>query len=132
MTVRIKFDLKFSISEDSSGRRELGQADPWYGVTDAIDDGGTFRMLVPAGTSNMAVSIQSLTQLNWLAIKSDQTITFRKNSTSGEPTTLQALGTGAPDAFMIMTTAGITSLYLSNAGSIDAEVVVSMAGVDPA
>lgn len=127
---RIKFTFDFSISEDQTAGRELGQSPPWQGVTDAIADGGTFRRKILAHATDVLVGINGLSGLNWLAIKSDQTITFKKNSTMGEPTTLEALGVGAMDAILIMTTAGITSLYVSNPGATDAEVTFSMAGSD--
>jgi hypothetical protein len=131
---RIKFDFKWDISEDANGGRQLGSSDPrtgWFGVTDAVDNGGTYSCVILAGATNVPMALNNLANVNLLLIKSDQTIVFTKNSTSGEPTTLQALGAGATDALMAMTTTGITSLYISNNGSINANVVISVAGTDP-
>lgn len=128
MSIRIKFNIDYSISESTSGAKELGLSSPWTGFNDILDDGGTFRRRLTAGATNVAIDLMGLTAVRFLTIKSNKTITWKKNSSSGEPTTLRALGTNATDAILFMTTDGITSLYLSNPGTDDAEVTISLSG----
>lgn len=130
MSLRTKFNLDFSVSEDSTGGQELGKSDPWFGTNDQMDNGGTFRRKVAAGQSNVQIDVMGLLNVRFLTIKSDQTITVKKNSTSGEPWSIRSLGVGATDAIWITTTDGITSLYLSNPGSVDAEVTLTIAGTN--
>src|SRR3954470_13253054 len=119
MSVRIKFNLDFSVSQDSTGGQELGKSDPWFGINDQMDDGGTFRRKIAAGATNVLVDINGLANCRFLTIKTDQVITFKKNATSGEPWSITPLGFGATDGIVIMTTDGITVLYISNPGSTD-------------
>jgi hypothetical protein len=128
---RIKFNLQWSVSEDSTGGRELGQSSPglWYGVNDQQDDGGTFSQQINASASNVLVPIFGLETATFLAIISDQTITISLNSTSNAPITLQPLGVGAPYAFWIGTLTDVTALYVSNPGSVNATVTFTIVGI---
>lgn len=132
MGVRTRFTIDFSISENSTGGKELGQTPPWSGVSDVNDDGGSFKRKLSAGASNILIDIAGLTgfsAVRLLAMKADQTITYKKNSSAGEAWTLRPIGVGALDGVVFMTTDGITSLYLSNPGAIDTEVTISFGGV---
>jgi|HubBroStandDraft_6_1064221.scaffolds.fasta_scaffold319148_2 hypothetical protein len=128
MSVRIKFELNYSVSENQAGSKELGQSSPWVGINDQMDDGGTTRWRIGAGAMDTPVGINSLTTCRFLAIKTTQTISFKLNSTGNTPTTIRALGYGAMDGHFIMTTDTVTALYFSNAGSVDAEVTITIAG----
>ena len=96
-----------------------------------MDEGGTWRQKIVAGATDVAVDLNGLANGRVLAIKSNQQITFKKNNAGGEPWTIRPLGTGALDGVFYATTDGITSLYFSNAGSLDAEVTISLAGMTP-
>ncbi len=128
MSIRIKFDLDLSLSENTSGAEELGKSPPWSGVNDTMDDGGTFRRRFAGGVTDQLVDINGLTTCKFLAIKSSQPITFKKNSSGGESTSITPLGFGATDGILIMTTDSITSLYVSNPGSLAAEVTFYICG----
>jgi hypothetical protein len=65
-----------------------------------------------------------------IAIKSNQEISVKKNGAGGEAWTIRPLGTGATDGIFVITTDGVTSLYLTNAGGLDADVTFSIAGVE--
>lgn len=126
--IRIKFNIEYSISEGTAGAKELGLAPPWNGTNDQMDDGGTFRRKIFAGASDVLIDLNGLATGRLLAIKTDNTITIKKNSSAGEPWTIKPLGIGATYGVWFLTTDGITSLYVSNAGSDDAEVVFTLAG----
>ena len=128
MSVRIKFDIDFSLSETSAGSKELGLAPPWSGISDALDDGGTFRRRIAANATDVVIDLNGLTTGRFLAIKTNKTISIKKNSAGGEPWTIRAIGTGATDGVWFCTTDGVTSLYVTNAGAEIAEVTFSFAG----
>ena len=129
MAVRVTFEVLVQISENSSELKELGKSPPWRGTNDLQDEGGTWRQRLLAGATDVAVDLNGLANGRLLAIKSTQTITFKKNSAGGEEWTIRPLGTGATSGVFFATTDGITSLYFSNAGSLDAEVTISLAGL---
>ena len=129
MAVRVTFEVLVQISENTSELKELGKSPPWKGTNDLQDEGGTWRQKILAGAVNVAVDLNGLTPGRFLAIKTTQAITFKKNSTGGEPWTIRPMGTGALDGVFFATTDGITSLYFSNAGSLDAEVTIALAGL---
>lgn len=128
MSIRTKFEIDYSLSENSSAAKELGQTPPWAGATDALDDGGTWRRRIAAGATDVLIDLNGLTTCRLLTLKSTQTITWKINNTGTTAITLRALGTGATEGVLFMTTDSVTALYLSNAGSVDAEVTITIAG----
>jgi hypothetical protein len=129
MAVRVAFEVLVHISENTQELKELGKTAPWKGTSDLLDDGGTWRQRILAGAVNVAVDLNGLANGRLLAIKSNQTITFKKNVIGGEPWTIRPIGTGALDGVFLATTDGITSLFFSNPGSLDAEVTISLGGM---
>jgi len=129
MAIRVKFELSLQMSEGNQGLKELGKTAPWSGTNDQQDNGGTWRQRVVAGETDLLVDLNGLVTGNLIAIKSDQEISIKKNSNLGEPWTISPLGTGATDGVFMVTTNGVTSLYVTNAGGLDAEVTFSIAGV---
>jgi hypothetical protein len=130
MAIRVKFDIDLQLSESSQGQKELGKSPPWSGINDQQDNGGTWRQRIDAGDTDILVDLNGLANGRLIAIKTDQEISVKKNSAGGEAWTIRPLGTGALDGIFMITTDGITSLYLTNAGSLDAEVTFSIAGVE--
>ena len=129
MGIRTKFLVDLSLSETTSESKELGQSPPWKGTNDQLDDGGTWRRKIIAGATNVLIDLNGLANGRLIAIKSNREITVRKNSSGGEPWTIRPLGTGATDGIMVITTDAVTALYVSNAGSEDAEVTFAVAGM---
>lgn len=128
MSIRIKFSIDYSISESNAGSKELGLSPPWVGITDAMDDGGTWRRRIASGASDVLIDLNGLTTCRFLTIKTTQTITWKINSSGNTANTIRALGTGALDGILVMTTDDVTALYLSNDGDVDAEVTITIAG----
>lgn len=129
MGIRVTLEVLVQLSENTQELKELGKSPPWRGTCDLLDEGGTWRQRIAAGASNVAIDLNGIATGRLLAIKSNQTITVKKNASGGEPWTIRAMGTGALDGIFLITTDGITSLYLSNAGSLPAEVTISLAGM---
>lgn len=129
MAIRVKFELDLQISENSKGQKELGKTAPWSGTNDQQDNGGSWRQRLEAGSTDVLIDLNGLATGRMIAIKSDQEISVKKNSAVGEAWLITPMGTGASDGIFVITTDGVTSLYVSNAGSLDAEVTFSIAGV---
>jgi hypothetical protein len=127
MSVRISFSLDLSISENSYGNKELGQL-PWKGLNDQQANGGSWKRKLAAGVSNAEIDLNGLSNGRFIAIKSTQDISIKKNASTGEAWTIKALGVGALDGIFFCTTDGVTKLFLTNAGSKDADVTIVVAG----
>ena len=130
MAIRVKFELDLQVSESSLGQKELGKTAPWAGINDQQDNGGTWRQRIEAGATDVLIDVNGLANARLVAIKTDQEITVKKNDAGGEPWTIRPLGTSALDGVFMITTDGITALYVTNAGSLDAEVTFSIAGIE--
>ena len=130
MAVRIRLDIKVTISENPSEANELGRTTPWVGVNDQQENGGSWTQTIAAGTVDKEVDINGLADATFLAIKTDQTIDVKKNAAGGEPWTVRPLGVGALDGVFIISTTGITSLFISNSSSKDAIVTFMVAGTN--
>jgi len=128
MAIRVTFEILLQLSENTTEGKELGKSPPWRGKNDQQDNGGTFLQRIAAGSTDVAVDLNGLSNGTMLAIKSDQEISVKKNSAGGEAWTIKPLGTGALDGVMFITTDGVTSLFVTNAGSLDADVTFAFAG----
>ena len=129
MPIRIKFNIEYSLSENSTGGKELGLAPPWTGTNDQMDDGGTFRRKITAGATDVAVDINGLANCRFLTIKTNKAIKLKLNNTGNTAIDITPLGVGALDGIMVLTTDSVTVLYVSNLGTADAEVTFSIAGM---
>jgi len=130
MAIRVKFEIDLQVSENAQGQKELGKTAPWTGTNDQMDNGGTWRQRIDAGDTDVLVDINGLANARMIAIKSSEEISVKKNSAGGEAWTITPLGTGATDGVFVVTTDGVTALYLTNAGSLDADVTFSVVGVE--
>jgi len=128
MAIRVNFEILLQLSETTQESKELGKTSPWRGTNDQQINGGTFLQRIAAGASDVLVDLNGLANGTLLGIKSSEEITIKKNSAVGEAWTIKPLGIGALDGVMLITTTGVTSLYVSNAGSIDADVTFAFAG----
>jgi hypothetical protein len=130
MAVRIRHDIKVTISENPSEVNELGKTTPWVGVNDQQENGGSWTQNIAASTVDQLVDMNGLADATFLAIKTNETITIKKNGAGGEAWTIQALGVGSLDGFFVVSTTGVTSIYVSNAGAKDATVTFMVAGTN--
>lgn len=130
MAVRVKFEIDLQVSENAQGQKELGKTAPWTGTNDQMDNGGTWRQRIDAGATDVLVDLNGLANGRLIALKSSEEISVKKNSAGGEAWTIKPLGTGATDGVFMVTTDGVTALYLTNAGSLDADVTFSVVGVE--
>lgn len=127
MAIRVNFEAKLEISETTGEGKELGKAD-WNGKNDEQQNGGSFLQTIVAGSTDVLVDLNGLSDGALVGIKTDQEISIKKNSAAGEAWTVKPLGVGALSGIFIVTTTGVSSLYVSNSGSLDAEVTFVFAG----
>jgi hypothetical protein len=130
MAIRVKFEVLLQLSETAQEGKELGKTAPWQGTSDLMDDGGTWRQKIAAGAADVEIDLNGLVNGRLIAMKCNKEIIFKKDSAAGEAWTLRPLGTGALDGVFLLTTNAVTKLYVSNAGSLDAEVTFSVAGIN--
>lgn len=130
MAVRIRHDIKITLSENPSEVNELGRTTPWVGVNDQQENGGSWTQNIAASTVDQLVDLNGLADATLLAIKTDETIDIKKNGAGGEVWTIQALGTGSLSGFFVISTTGVTSIYVSNSGAKDATVTFMVAGTN--
>lgn len=130
MAIRVKFEILLQISESTAEGKELGKTAPWQGTSDLLENGGTWRQRIEAGDTDVEVDLNGLANGRLIAIKTDQEISFKKETAGGEPWILRPLGTGALEGVFLITTDAVTKLFFTNAGSLDAEVTISVAGIE--
>lgn len=129
MAIRTAFEVLLHLSESSLGGKELGQTAPWSGTTDVLEGGGSWRQVIPASTTDLEVDLNGVAAGRLVAIKSNREITVKKNDSANEAWTVKPLGAGALEGIFVVTTDAVTSLYVSNAGTLDADVTFLVAGL---
>jgi len=129
MAVRVSFEVDLAISENTQALNELGKSPPWKGKADVLDNEGTWRQRILAGATDVVIDMNGLTNGRLVAIKTTQEISIKKNDSANEAWVIRPLGTGATEGIFVTTTDAITSLFVTNAGSLDAEVTFSIAGL---
>lgn len=134
MAVRVRYKVTVSISSTTAEEKDL--ANQTYEIAnDALGEGGTVKYKVIAGATDLPIQFGQVASVKFLLIRTqakDPTqnpvaLTFKKNSNVGEAIVVAPLATEA-EGHMLLSTDGITSLYVSNAGAVDMEVTLIMAG----
>ena len=134
MAVRLRFSVATSISSTTAEEKDLGQSS-FEVVSDAQGEGGNWKLTLPAGSADVQLQLGNISSLAFLAIRTNAknplddpaAITLKKDSASGEPITIAPLP-DTKEGHLLLTTTGITALYLSNSGTVDMEVTVAASG----
>jgi len=134
MPVRVRYSIKLSISSTTAEEKDLGNL-AFEIVSDALGEGGTRKFTIPVGAVDVPVALGNVTSASLLLLRSiakDPTCTvgalkFRRNTVVNPQEDLVPLGT-QKEAHAIITTTGLTGLFVSNAGSTEAELTVGVAG----
>lgn len=135
MTVRVRYAVAVSISSTSAEEKDLGNV-KLETVTDVETKGGTWKTVLLAGATNVQLYLDNITTAQLLVIRTLSVdpnvapvgINIKRNSTSGEAILIQPLG-DIKEGIFVITTDGLTSLYASNSGAVDMNLVLSVAGV---
>lgn len=134
MPIRLRQSAKIEVSSSTRENKDLGNV-AWEIVTDGLGEGGAWKTLVPAGASLLELKLDNIANVKFLVLLTsakDPTQTpvaldFRKNGSGGEIFQVKPLSSVKQGQFLI-TSEGITSLFVTNAGAVDMEVVVVAGG----
>ena len=134
MSVRTRYGIKLAISSSYQETKDLGNV-LYEVVTDSQSMGGVWKTTVKAGTTNAQLQMDNLSNVQLLMLRTnvkDPTLTpvpltFYLNSLSNTPFIVQPLGDALEGHFLISTT-GVTALYVTNSGAVDMDVSIGVAG----
>lgn len=133
MSVRGRLKVQIAISSTTAEDRDLGNGS-YEVVTDLPDDGGSWKIKLPASTVNLPVALGNVSSATFLGIRAvtlnptdvPVDIILRKNSTSGEAWTISPINN--QEGWFVSSTDTITSIFLSNPGAIDMQVSIFLLG----
>lgn len=134
MSVRVRYSVLSAISSTPAEERDLGNS-YWQIVTDVIAKGGSWRTIVPAGSSGILLQLDNISTINLLVIRTVSSdpnqlpvpVTIQINSLTAPALTIAPLG-DSQEGHFLMSTAGVTALYASNAGGVDMMLSLICAG----
>jgi len=134
MPIRLRQSASIGISSSTIESRDLGNT-TWEVLTDGLGEGGTWKTLVPAGSTDLELRMDNIAAVSFLALKTsskDNTkspvaLDFKKDSAGGEVFTVEPLPNTKEGHFLI-TTNSLTALFVTNSGTVDMEVIVIAAG----
>lgn len=135
MSVRVRYLVQASVSSTSAEEKDLGNV-TFEVVTDVEAKGGTWKTVVPAESTDLALQLGNIanTQLLLLRVATSDpndtlaAITIKRNSSGGEPQTVAPVG-DAKEAIYLASTNGVTALYATNTLTFDVDVWVTAVGV---
>lgn len=131
--MRLRYAVSIAISSTSAEERDLGNNEAEVKV-DTIPEGGVQVVRLPASTTNAQVQHPQLAAGKFLYLRTcaedpnatPVEITVRKNSTGGEAWNITPLD--GKEGHFLVSTSGITALYLSNPGSVAMRVTIGACG----
>jgi hypothetical protein len=133
MSVRARLKISMAISSTTAEERDLGNGS-FEVVTDLPGEGGSWKLVLPANSTDVSVPLASIASVSLIALRTvtkDPTATpvnvsYKKNSNSGEATTIAPIA--GQEGWLLLSTAGLTALYLTNATTTDMQVTVFALG----
>jgi hypothetical protein len=135
MAIRLRQSATIKVSSNSQTETgDLGNLS-WETLTDGLGEGGTWKTLVPAATTDLEIHLDNIATVSFLALSTtakDPTqapvsLDFKKNDIGNEVFVVAPL-TGSKQGHFMTTTSGITSLFVTNSGAVDMEVIIVIAG----
>lgn len=134
MSVRGRVSITIAVSSSSAEEKDLGNG-AYQVVTDTPNDGGSWKVKVPASTTNMQIPFAGIAEVAFVAFRTtsyDPTVPpidlgFRKNSTSGELQTVSPINN--QEGWYLISTDTIEAMYVTNSGATDMQVTIFAWGV---
>ncbi len=135
MAVRVRYNITAAVSSTIAEERDLGNVN-WSVVTDVEAKGGTWKTTLPSGTADLLLQIDNVATIQMLLIRTTPTdpttlpngVSFKRNSSVAESILILPLGDSKEGHFLISTDS-LTSIYISNAGPVSMDVVLTVAGI---
>lgn len=134
MSIRVRYKLAVALSSSSSEEKDLGNYS-YEVVNDEQGEGGTWKTTVANGATDVQIQLGNVAAGQLLVVRtaakdpteSPGAIQLKLNGTGTDPITVDPLGSTKEGLFMVTTT-GLTTLHVSNPGSVVMEITVSAAG----
>jgi len=134
MAVRLTFKAEFSISSTMADEKDLGNGE--YQVrTDSMNEGGTWRTRVADGATDQQINLDNIADAKWLYLRitpvvetdPSPTLSIKLDAVGNTPISLTS-PTDKKEGMMMLTTTGLSALYVSNASGYAVDLTVSVAG----
>lgn len=134
MPVSATLSLCASLSSTSAETKDLGHIERSDKVA-TYEEGGTFVDLLPAGAVNVPLSLGGLASCAVLILvtspqdqnQAGSVVEVRRNLITAEPTPIQPIGQRKQGYYMV-STSGLTAVYLSNPGTTNMRVQYAVLG----
>jgi hypothetical protein len=134
MPVRVRYRLDASVSSSTAEDRDLGNK-RYEVVSDGLGEGGTWKTRLAAATVDLEVVLPDVADAKLLVVATNAldpnqtagTVSLKRNSNTAEEIDIVPLS-GTRTGHLLLTTTGITSIYLSNPGTVVMEVILVVAG----
>ncbi len=134
MAVRVRYRIEASVSSTSAEERDLGNL-TYEVVNDTMGEGGVRKTLLAAGATDVSLALADVASASLVIIRTnaaDPTLTLgiievKKNTVGNEVHDIVPLS-GETEAHLVWVTTGITAIFASNPGTVDAEITVMSAG----
>lgn len=134
MAVRLTFKAEFSVSSTIADERDLGNGE--YQVrTDSMNEGGAWKTTVPDLSTDLEIRLDNISNVRFLFLR----LTTREETDPAPAVAIKfnstmttAIPLASPDdrkvGMMMLTTDGLSSLYVTNTSGYAVELTVSVAG----
>lgn len=135
MTVRVRYAITLGVSSTTAEEKDLGNG-KFEVVDDQQGEGGAWKTTLPKNTSDFQLKLDNIDDACFLFLRTTSkdptldpvTITMKRNVIGGEAVPITPLGL-AKEGHLLMSTSGLTALYLTNPSTTtDMEVTVFVAG----
>ena len=129
--MNIKTQVNITITDDSSENYYLPLSGKYYSITDLVEKDTARTIEIAGGSSDIALGLGNVNTLKYLILHvsgADITVKINDAANFAIPVNVYRLSESETKyGVLLLTTSGITELYLSNSGSDKATIKVFMA-----
>jgi hypothetical protein len=119
--MRLRLRVQAFVSTSVAEENDVANVDRGL-VSDDFQEGGAVRVRVAGGATNLAVTLPAVASAGFVLIRTEAVddtlapvpLTVRLNDPAADPITIEPIGTDRR-GFFLVTTDGVTAVYLSNA-----------------
>lgn len=138
MTVRGRLNLVFSVSSQAQPEdKDLGNLKMEL-LVDAQDEGGGFKTIVPASSTNVELNFPEVDALRVIAIRTKAKVStdtavplsFKLDDVGKDPFVVAPPDDGKEGLF-VLTTPGVSTIFCTNAGTVAMEVTLVVLADSP-
>jgi len=134
MPIRFMLDIDVSVSSDCRGLKDLGNNASSI-TSDAYNEGGSQRTLIPAASTDKVIPLDDIANVGVLYLKVQpvdandpgQVIGIRLNDVANDLISIFPMS-GKKVGYFLLTSDAVTSLFVTNAGTVDVALTMIIAG----